>query len=192
MSVVVAKFKKICEDAPELRDLERMLKIAYLNKERATQYEEKIALAMREQERIQAIEDEMEGERIRLMQRESNADLERKKKFVEQRAVLQGQINERRERLREAQQQIERDRATVDEIMHKIQQEDEDEFRTRREKQAATAKMVKDFEVQRQHEMEARRAAERAEEERIALYQRAMEARNEGIAAKKTSQKGGR
>jgi hypothetical protein len=181
--------QKICEDAPELRELEKMLKIAYLNKERAAQYEEKIALAMREQERIQTIEDEMEGERIRMMQRESNADLERKKKFVEQRAVLQGQINERRERLREAQQQIERDRATVDEIMHKIQQEDEDEFRTRREKQAATAKMVKDFEVQRQHEMEARRAAERAEEERIALYQRAMEARNEGIAAKKQAKK---
>jgi hypothetical protein len=181
--------QKICEDAPELRDLERMLKIAYLNKERATQYEEKIALAMREQERIQAIEDEMEGERIRLMQRESNADLERKKKLAEQRAVLQGQISERRERLREAQQQIERDRATVDEIMQKIQKEDEDEYRTRREKQAATAKMVKDFEIQRQNELEVRRAAERAEEERIASYQRAMEARNEGIAAKKQAKK---
>lgn len=95
------EIQKICEDAPELRDLEKMLKIAYLNKERATQYEEKIALAMREQERIQAIEDEMEAERIRSMQKESNADLERKKKFAEQRAVLQGQINERRERLRE-------------------------------------------------------------------------------------------
>lgn len=95
------EIQKICEEAPELRDLEKMLKIAYLNKERAAQYEEKISLAMREQERIQAIEDEMEAERIRLMQKESNADLERKKKFAEQRAVLQAQINERRERLRE-------------------------------------------------------------------------------------------
>lgn len=93
--------QKICEDAPELRDLERMLKIAYLNKERAAQYEEKISLAMREQERIQAIEDEMEANRIRMMQKESNADIERKKKFAEQRAVLQAQINERQERLKE-------------------------------------------------------------------------------------------
>eukprot|EP01033_Poteriospumella_lacustris_P003236 gene3234-2383_t len=183
------EIQKICEDAPELRDLEKMLKIAYLNKERAAQYEEKISLAMREQERIQAIEDEMEAERIRLMQKESNADLERKKKFAEQRAVLQAQINERRERLREAQQQIERDRSTVDEIMNKIQHEDEEEYRQRREKQAATAKMVKDFEEQRRREMDARRAAERAEEERIAAYQRAMDARTEGIAAKKQAKK---
>lgn len=95
------EIQKICEDAPELRDLERMLKVAYLNKERAQQYQEKITLAMREQERIQAIEDEMEAERRRSLQKESNKDVERKKKFAEQRAVLQEQINERQRALRE-------------------------------------------------------------------------------------------
>lgn len=73
--------------------------------------------------------------------------------------------------------------------MSKIHQEDEEEYRQRRQKQVATAKMVKDFEEQRRLDLEARRAAEKAEEDRIAAYQRAMEARNEGIAAKKQAKK---
>lgn len=136
------EIQKICEEAPELRDLDRMLKIAYLNKERAVQYEEKIALAMREQERIQAIEDEMEAERLKSMRSESNKDVEKRRLFAEQRAVLQRQINEKQERLREAQMQIEKDRKIVDEIVQKINDEDEADFRSRRAKQAATAEMV--------------------------------------------------
>jgi hypothetical protein len=95
------EIQKICEEAPELRELEKMLKIAYLNKERAAQYQEKITLAMREQERIQSIEDQMEADRIKSLQRESAADLEKKRKLAAQRLVLQEQIREKQDRLRE-------------------------------------------------------------------------------------------
>jgi hypothetical protein len=183
------EIQKICEEAPELRDLERMLKIAYLNKERAAQYEEKIALAMREQERISAIEDQMEADRLRSLQSESHKDAEKRRQFAEQREMLQIQIDEREQRLREAQAAIEADRAAVDEIVRAIHAEDESDWRKRKEKQAATAAMVKAFEEQRRREVEAARAAAKAEEDRILQYNRAMEARNEGIAAKKQAKK---
>lgn len=181
--------QKICEEAPELRELERMLKIAYLNKERAAQHEEKIVLAMKEQERIQVIEDEMEAERVRSLRAETTKDRERKAQYQQQRAVLQQQIEERKLRLAEARQQIEAEKRMVDDIVARINAEDESEWKARKEKQAATAKMVKDFEVQRQRELAAARAAAKAEEDRIAAYNRAMDARSEGIAAKKQAKK---
>eukprot|EP01031_Cornospumella_fuschlensis_P032437 gene32437-39225_t len=179
------EIQKICEDAPELRELERVLKIAYLNKERAVQYEEKIALAMKEQERIQAIEDEMEAERLRSMRAESSKDQEKRRAFAQQRAVLQKQIDEKRARLAEAKAQIEKEKNMVDDIVRRINEEDEQDYQKRKEKQRQTAEMVKAFELQRARELaEARRKAEE-EEQRIRDYQR----RNEGVAAKKQAKK---
>jgi hypothetical protein len=181
--------QKICEEAPELRELDRMLKIAYLNKERAVQYEEKILLALKEQERIQAIEDEIETERIRSLRAESNKDYEKRLMYQQQRAALQDQINEKRARLAEARAQIEYEKTMVDDIVNKINQEDENDYRMRKEKQVATAKMVREFEIQRQQELEAARKAAKAEEARINAYNQAIEARSEGIAAKKQAKR---
>ena len=183
------EIQKICEESPELKDLEKMLKIAYLNKERSVQYEEKVKLAMREQERIQAIEDEMERERIRHIQSESNKDQKKRQMYEDQRAVLLKQIDERKRRLEEAKIQLERERHMVNEIVQKIQQEDEEEYKQRKEKQIQTAAMVKRFEEERRKELERARAEAKAEEDRIAAYNKAMDARTEGIAAKKEAKR---
>ncbi len=183
------EIQKICDDAPELKELEKMLKIAYLNKERAQQYEEKIILAMREQERLQAIEDEMEAERLRSLKADANKDQAKRVMYEQQRAVIHRQLEEKRQQLAQARAEIERERQMVDEIVKKINQEDEEEYRQRKEKQIQTAQMVRSFEEQRRRELEAQRQAERDEEERILAFQRAMDARNEGIAAKKQAKK---
>jgi hypothetical protein len=183
------EIQKICEEAPELKELEKMLKVAYLNKERSVQYEEKVKLAMREQERIQAIEEEMERDRIRHIQSESNKDQRKRQQYEEQRSVLLKQINERKRLLEEAKIQLERERQMVNEVVNKIQQEDEEEYRIRKEKQIQTAKMVRDFEEQRKRELERSRAEAKAEEDRINSYNRAMEARSEGIEAKKQAKR---
>jgi hypothetical protein len=183
------EIQQICEESPELRDLERVLKIAYLNKDRAAQLEEKILMANREQERIQAIEDQMEYERVRAIRSEADKDHKKKAMFDQQRAVLQKQIDEKKQQLAEARRQIEEEKTMVNDIVDKINAEDEANFRMRREKQAATARMVKTFEEQRQRELEEARKAARAEEEKIREYNRAMEARNEGVAAKKQAKR---
>lgn len=183
------EIQKICEEAPELKDLEKLLKVAYLNKERAQQYEEKIVMHMREQERIQAIEDEMEAERLRSLRSDSNKDQAKKAMYENQRAVLQKQIAEKRQQLAEARAQIEKERYMVDDIVRKINEEDEADYRVRKEKQAASARMVREYEEQRKREVEAQKRAAQEEEERILAYTRAMDARNEGIKELKQAKK---
>jgi hypothetical protein len=179
------EIQRICEESPELRELERALKIAYLNKERAAQYEEKILLATREQERIQAIEEQMEYDRLRAIKADAEKISGHRDKLREQREVLQRQIAERQEQLREAQRQTELDKEMVEGIVRRINEEDEEEMRRRRRQQEETAKMVRDYEEQRQRELAAAKAAAKAEEEKIIAYQRSMDARNEGVAARK-------
>lgn len=183
------EIQRICEESPELRELERVLKIAYLNKERAVQFEEKILLAAREQERVQAMEEQMEVERLKAVASE-RAKIEAKKAiFKDQRIVLQNQIEERQQMLAEARRQTERDREMVDEIVRKINEEDMSDLQRRKEMQAATARMVRQFEEDRRRELEAQRAREKAEEQRILAYQQSIAARSEGIAAKKQAKK---
>jgi hypothetical protein len=183
------EIQRICEDAPELRELERALKIAYLNKERATQQEEKILIAAREQERIQAIEEQMEYDRKRALKGEAAKIELQKEAYKKQRAILQQQIEERKLQLKEAQEQAELDKMMVESIVKKINAEDEADLAKRRERQAATTKLIREYEDQRQRELAAARAREKAEEERIAEYNRFMEARNKGIAEKKQAKK---
>eukprot|EP01032_Pedospumella_encystans_P025462 gene25462-28779_t len=153
------EIQQICEESPELRELERVLKIAYLNKERASQLEEKIAIANREQERIQAIEDQMEYDRIRAIRHESEKDHVKKAMFDDQRQVLQRQIDEKKQQLLAARRQMEEEKHMVDDIVARINAEDESNYRVRKEKQEATARMVKAFEEQRQRELAAARQA---------------------------------
>jgi hypothetical protein len=183
------EIQRICEDAPELRDLERALKIAYMNKDRAAQHQEKLALMAAESRRLEAIEDQMEYERQNAQKADALKLLERKKLFDEQRIVLQRQIKEREDLLLEAQKQAELDKNMVNEIVAKINQEDQEEFLSRKKRQEETAKMVRDYEEQRMRELEARKRAEKAEEERILEYNRSMDARNEGVAAKKQAKR---
>jgi hypothetical protein len=183
------EIQKICEESPELRDLEGVLRIAYLNKERAAQLDEKIVMANREQERIQAIEDQMEYDRVMAIKLESDKDRRKKSMFDDQRAVLQRQIDERKQQLVDSRRQIEQERDMVNDIVERINAEDEAAYRLRKDKQAATADMVRKFEEQRKREREAAALAAREEEERIASYNQALEARGLGVAAKKQAKK---
>lgn len=183
------EIQRICEDAPELRDLERALKIAYMNKDRAAQHEEKQALAAQEARRIQEIEDRMERDRMDSLQKEADKIEARKKNFEEQRVVLQRQIKEREELLLEAQRQEELDKQMVDDIVRKINDEDIRDYHRRKEKQDELAAMVKAYEEQRKRELEERKLAEKEEEEKIAAYNRFMESRNAGVEAKKQAKR---
>lgn len=183
------EIQRICEESNELKELEHALKIAYLNKERAAQYEEKVFLSQKEQERIQSIEDQMEYDRQFALKAEEDKKGAKKALFDDQRAVLQHQIAERRALQDEAQRQVELDRKMVDEIVHRINVEDDAAARKRKEMQLATAKMVRDYETQRQREIAVAKAKAKADEDTILAYNKSVEARSEGIAAKKQAKK---
>jgi len=183
------EIQRICEESPELRDLEKALKLAYLNKERAAQCEEKILLATRERERIQSIEDQMEADRLRAIQTDVTKIKLKKESYSDQRIILQRQIQEKERLLRDLEIQKEHDREMVNDIVNKINTEDDAEFRKRKEMQNAAAKMIKQFELQRQRELADARAASKAEEDAIRQYNRDMEGRSSELEAKKQAKR---
>lgn len=182
------EMQRICDDSPELKELEKALQIAYLNKERATQHMEKVLRENVEKERNQAIEDAMEHDR-----QMSDKAIKAKQSleddaYAETRVILQRQMKEREDMLLEAKHQVEVDRATVDGIIQKIKEEDEAEYRKKREDQAKSGAMAKAYQLEMRAEKERKKQAQRDEEEAIAQYNRNVEARNDGVKAKKQAQ----
>ena len=49
------EIQRICEESEELKELERRLKVAYMNKERAAQHEERLLVDSMEQQRVVAL-----------------------------------------------------------------------------------------------------------------------------------------
>lgn len=179
------EIQRICDEAPELKELEKALKIAYLNKERAAQFEEKVLMSQKEQERIQAIEDQMEYDRQYALKHDADQRGAKAAMYDDQRTVLQKQIRDREALLEEAKNQTLRDREMVDNIVKKINHEDHVEAVKRKEMQEATAKMVRDYEVQHLREKAIAAAASKAEEDEINAYNASVAARGAGVMALK-------
>lgn len=183
------QMQRICEESVELKELENALKIAYLNKERAAQFEDKLLRSNREQDRIDAIEDQMEYDRQHAVRADADKIAAQRENYTQQRFVLQRQMKEKEAQLVEARQQTVLDKEMVDKIVRKINQDDENDYRKRKDMQLKTAKMVRDFEDQRQREVAAAKMAMKAEEDKMMSYNRSMMERSEGVAAKKQAKK---
>jgi hypothetical protein len=88
------ELQRICDTSEELKDLERQLKIAYINKERAAQHQESLLLKKLENDREQAIEEKMEYDRQDEIRRQVERENERRERLIAQKAVLQKQMLE--------------------------------------------------------------------------------------------------
>ena len=64
------EIQRMCETSEELKQLEKKLNIAYVNKERAAQHQESVLLNQLEAARESAIEDQMEYERQLFIKKE--------------------------------------------------------------------------------------------------------------------------
>lgn len=179
----VIGIQRICDDSDELKDLERKLKTAYLNKERAAQCVEKGQLTARDRDMVYEMDRQMENNRQRAILAEKEMIGARMQVCREQHHNLEDQIREKENRIHEKKQLMIADRKLVDDIVNRINQEDEDDYRKRKDSQAAMAKIACDAEEQRKRQVEIAQAAAKDEEERIAAYNRSLIARNEGIAA---------
>lgn len=183
------ELQRLCEESPELKELEKALNLAFLNKERAMQLEQKNLLAARERERIQAIEDKMEYDRLRSQSAEIEQIEAQRDNCRKQRDILQNQILERQSVLKEAQRQTEIDKAMINEIVERINMEDEMDMKKRRERQEMTAKIIQDYGEQRKREILEKKAKDKADEEEILKFAKAVEQRSEGVAAIKKAKK---
>ena len=88
------EIQRICETSEELKELERNLRIAYVNKERAAQHQEAILLKKLEQAREYAIDERMEEDRQLEIQRNIEKNNLRREELSKQKDVLQKQIQQ--------------------------------------------------------------------------------------------------
>lgn len=86
--------ERICENSQELKELERIIKIAYVNKARAEQYYESKCLQDSEEAREHAIEEKIEFDRLASAQRELEKEEHRREILKEQKRRLQQQMAE--------------------------------------------------------------------------------------------------
>lgn len=141
--------QRICETSEELKALERKIKTAYVNKERAAQHEEAMLLRKLENDREQAMEEEAERRRLQDIERLEERDANRRDKLLAQKAVLQKQMLEREEEARLKEQEASRDKKMIDDIINKIHREDEMEREARTKKVEETRSLVAQFQKER-------------------------------------------
>lgn len=88
------EIQRICESSEELRELERSIKIGYMNKERAAQHQESLLMKEVDQAREVLIDQCMEDERQKLIITENEKERSRRERLVAQKVQLQEQIQE--------------------------------------------------------------------------------------------------
>lgn len=177
------EIQRICEESEELRELEARLKLAYMNKERASQHEERAMLEEMERARDAAIDDQMEHDRKVALMREYEKEELRRTYQVEAKLQLQEQIIFRQEQMAEAAREAEMDKLKVDSIVRRIEAEDQAEMQGKSEKVVQTRKAISDYQNQRERELEQRREEAAAEEARIRGFQEQQRAREATIQA---------
>ena len=109
----------MCDSSSELKELERRLKIAYVNKERKAQHQEALLLRKLENDREHAIDEKMEADRLLDIQRKEERELHRKQHLVAQKSVLQDQITAREKERGKLKDEALKDKKMIDEIISK-------------------------------------------------------------------------
>lgn len=126
--------QKIRED-PELRELEKKLQRAYIFLEQKNQLGEKKKIEEREKVccflsliKIQMIEkqlfEEMERERLKIVEREERKEREQREKNMLAKKMLEEQIHEREQQRLRSIEQFEKEKKQIDEIVERINLED--------------------------------------------------------------------
>ncbi|KDO20481.1 hypothetical protein SPRG_13999, partial [Saprolegnia parasitica CBS 223.65] len=183
------EIQRICESSEELRELESMLKVAYVNKERSVQQAERETLSQIEKSREKAIETQMEYDRQRAEVDMATKEIARRAEAVASKQSIQEQMLDRLKLYEEAAKEAEVDKAKVDAIMQQIQAEDRHE-QEKRERYVAQARvMIEDCKLQRANEREEAARREREEDARIAQYGKRVEQREAGIKEKLAEKK---
>lgn len=179
------EIQRICETSEELKELERNLKIAYVNKERAAQHQEAILLKKLEQARERAIDDKMEHDRKIGIKVDAAKDAVRRKQLSAQKEVLQKQMQEKKELELRMKEEALRDKEMVDAIMSKIQEEDELEIRERNRMKEETRHLVQQFEQEREYTKQMLTKQEKEQEAEIEAYSKKIQERKEAAEQQK-------
>ena len=169
--------QRVCDTSEELKELERKLNVAYVNKERAAQYQEGLLMKQLELAREMAIDDQMEYERQKFIKKEVDKDNSRREQMISQKAVLQKQILDRQVLAVEAREEAARDKEMVEQIVSKISEQDRLEKEERDKKKEETRQLVKYFQAERERKKAQIYEESRNQEAEIKAYYDKLAAR---------------
>lgn len=181
--------QRICSESEELKQLEQRLKMAYLNRERAAQHEEKQLLKQVENDIDQAITDRMEYERQQAMRTEAEKAVQRKMLAAQQRIALREQMDRKKSFADDAAKEADRDKEMVAAIVKAIENEEEEEYSLHAKKREQMQHAVREAELQRQKDLERRRREQEQEEEDIRRHQERIAAREAQIEQERAQKK---
>nr|XP_009679912.1 PREDICTED: meiosis-specific nuclear structural protein 1 [Struthio camelus australis] len=155
--------QQVRENSLELRELEKKLKSAYMNKERAAQIAEKEAIEYEKMKREAEIAQKMKEEYERVIKEESSAELRRNKEKIMYQQELEKQLEEQERKKQDAYKEFLKEKLMIDEIVRKIYEEDQMEKQLKLEKMRATQTYIEEF--KKEQAIWRRRKREEMEEE---------------------------
>jgi hypothetical protein len=184
------EIQRICEESEMLKDLETRLKVAYTNKERAAQLDEKAFTIERDSAAEQAICDQMEFDRQQALREMESNEITRREHMVQGRYLLQDQMaSDNYHKMMEAAQAAEGDNELVRDVMRKIEEEDYREYTDRQNKIQETVDAIEAYKQQRADELLQARMDAKAAEDKILKYAQAKGAREATIKEQQDQRK---
>lgn len=177
--------QSIRQNSVELRELEKKLSNAYMNKERSLQIEERIMIEKQERGKEQAL--------ITIMNKNLEAanklELQKEREqYVESRDYkrqLQNQLQDHELRKLQEFELFLRDKAMIDAIVAKINAEDEEEAQTRLSKQRETKQYIEDYIKERKLWKQSEKQRQDEENKKIEEHARQQRQREEELLLKK-------
>eukprot|EP00842_Homolaphlyctis_polyrhiza_P001011 jgi/Hompol1/1910/HPOL_000225-RA len=179
--------QSIRENSIELRELEKKLNYAYMNKERALQLQEKRLID--EQSKVK--EAQMIAEMHEQAERAKADELARQQQLfergIEYHNALHDQLQEAEVKKQQEYEQFLKEKAIVDEIVKRIIEENEREAKIRLEKQRETKQFIEDFMKERERWMALEQERRNLENQKIQEYANMQHSREVQLEKKKKS-----
>ncbi|KAI8925681.1 tumor suppressor, Mitostatin-domain-containing protein [Entophlyctis helioformis] len=177
--------QSIRENSSELRELEKKLNYAYMNKERSLQLQEKSLL----QKHAKVKEAEFFAAMKAQAEKAKDEELEKQKsqyeRSIEYHKALNHQLAEAEAKKQQDYEQFLKEKAIVDQIVQRIQEENEREAKQRLEKQRETKQYIEDFMKERERWRQLEVERQLAENTRIEEYAHIQHQREADLEQKK-------
>lgn len=142
--------QRLRDESDELRKLQELIKTAKMNRERHMQVQEKVVMVEQRKQYDAAFDQVMSDRLVEEHRREEALEAERREAGHAAKRVLEEQMEERKEQQRVARLEYERERALVDEIVRKIEEEDRLESEAKRRKQEETKDYIRNFLIEQE------------------------------------------
>jgi len=177
--------RRICNGSEELRILKERLHAAKVNKDRAQQLLEINMRTERNRRVDHKVAEHMENERLEAVELEHKIVIEKTKQRARVKTINQQQIATKEGLRAVAMEEHAKEKAQVQDLVDKLQKEDDDEAAAKEQHRRESREMLQRFQVEQHERQEAAEQAEIDENNMIAKFAADKAEREERLAREK-------